>query len=193
MQLRPRNASRYSGTPAPMPLEYACLGLRSAASIFGHGNMKQRFKARLEGRGPSGAWTFLPIPFHVESVFGRKARVPVSGTINGHPFRNSLMPEGDGSHSMMVSKELQGGAAASKGDVVAVVIDIDRKKRTVVLPVELKAALDKAPAAKHFFEQLSPSCKKEYADWIGTAKREETRSVRATRAIGLLSAKKKLR
>jgi len=102
------------------------------------------------------------------------------------------MPEGDGSHSMMVGKELQKGADASKGDVVAVVIDVDRKERTVALPQELKAALAKAPAAKQFFEHLSPSRKKEYADWIGSAKRTETRSARLARAIVLLSAKKRL-
>jgi hypothetical protein len=90
--------------------------------------MKQTFKARLAGRGPSGTWTFLPIPFNVESDFGSKACVQVSGTINGHPFRKSLMPESDGSHSMMVSKKRQKGAATSKSDVVAVVIGADKKK-----------------------------------------------------------------
>jgi hypothetical protein len=31
------------------------------------------------------------------------APVAVVGTINGYAFRNSLMPQGDGTHSMMVS------------------------------------------------------------------------------------------
>jgi len=38
------------------------------------------------------------------------------------------MPESDGSHSMMVSKKRQKGAATSKSDVVAVVIGADKKK-----------------------------------------------------------------
>lgn len=74
----------------------------------------------MTSKGPGGAWTFLPIPFDVQQVFGSKARVPVSGTINGFPFRNSLMPEGDGTHSMMVSKELQSGAKAVAGEKVHV-------------------------------------------------------------------------
>jgi hypothetical protein len=70
----------------------------------------RKFVGKLTARGPGGAWTFLPIPFSVEDEFGTKSRVSVSGTINGYPFRNSLMPNGDGTHSMAVSRELQAGA-----------------------------------------------------------------------------------
>jgi hypothetical protein len=62
------------------------------------------FEGKLIARGPGGAWTFLPIPFGVEQPFGTKARVPVSGTINKFAFRNSLLPEGDGTHSMTVGE-----------------------------------------------------------------------------------------
>jgi hypothetical protein len=154
--------------------------------------MKRTFKARLIGRGPSGAWTFLPIPFSVEKVFGSKGRVPVAGAINGFAFRNSLMPEGDGSHSMMVGKAVQKGASASKGDLVSVVMDIDRSDRKVTVPVELASAFRYAPLARQFFEQLSYSRQKEYADWIEGAKRPETRTARIGKGIGLLLAKKKL-
>ncbi|TRZ56589.1 MAG: DUF1905 domain-containing protein [Rhodocyclaceae bacterium] len=80
--------------------------------------MKQRFDAELVGRGPKGAWTFLPIPFNVQAVFGSKAGVPVAGTLNGFAFRNSLLPNGDGTHSMAVNKELQAWANAKAGDTV---------------------------------------------------------------------------
>ena len=69
--------------------------------------MQQRFKAKLTSRGPGGAWTFLPIPFDVEKAFGSKARVSVAGTMNGCAFQNSLLPQGDGTHQMAVSKDLQ--------------------------------------------------------------------------------------
>jgi Domain of unknown function (DUF1905) len=57
--------------------------------------MKQ-FKTRLTSRGPGGAWTFFEVPFSVEEAFGSKARIAVSGTMNGFAFQNSLMPNGDG-------------------------------------------------------------------------------------------------
>jgi hypothetical protein len=154
--------------------------------------MKQKFKIRLVGRGPKGAWAFLPIPFDVEGKFGSKARVAVAGTINGCPFRSSIMPEGDGTHSMMVNKALREGARASVGELVAVVMDVDMSERKVDVPGELKSALKSAPKAKAFFGQLSYSRRKEYADWIATAKRPETKSARVRKTVELLLDGKKL-
>jgi len=153
--------------------------------------MKQAFKARLVGRGPAGAWTFLPIPFSVERKFGSKARVPVAGKMNGFAFRNSLMPEGDGTHSLMVSKAIQEGAGASKGDLVSVEIDIDNAPRKVVVPPELKSALNGSLPAKQFFDQLSYSCQREYTDWIAGAKRPETKAARISKTIERLREKRK--
>ena len=144
------------------------------------------------GRGPKGAWTFLPIPFDVAQAFGSRARVAVAGTINNFPFRNSLMPEGDGTHSMVVSKALQAGARASAGDLVAVVMDIDRAERKVELQEEFRKALTRAPAARKFFGQLSYSRQKEFTDWIADAKRSETKSARVGKSIARLLKKEKL-
>lgn len=68
--------------------------------------MQQEFDAILTGRGPGGAWTFLPVPFDVQAAFGSKAQVTVAGTLNGFAFRNSLLPQGDGTHAMAVEAAL---------------------------------------------------------------------------------------
>jgi hypothetical protein len=153
--------------------------------------MQQTFKAKLTAKGPKGAWTFLPVPFDVAEVFGTKAHVPVAGTINGFAFRNSLMPEGDGTHSMMVGKELQAGAKAQAGDVVSVVLKRDDEKWTVDVPAELAAALKKNKQAATFFATLAPSHKAEYASWIAAAKQAETRTSRAAKAVEMLTVGKK--
>jgi len=49
---------------------------------------------------PRGSWTFLEIPFSVETAFGSKGRVAVAVTMNGFAFQNSLLPQGDGTHAM---------------------------------------------------------------------------------------------
>lgn len=153
--------------------------------------MQQKFKAKLTAIGPKGAWTILRPPFNVAEVFATKARVPVTGTMNGFPFRNSLMPEGDGTHRMMVGKDLQAGAKARAGDIVSVVMKRDDEKRDVETPAELAAALKKDKQAAAFFAALSPSCKAEYASWIATAKQAETRVTRAAKAVEMLVAGKK--
>ena len=132
------------------------------------------------------------IPFSVEKVFGTKARPPVKGTVNGFPFRNSLMPEGNGVHSMMFSKALQKSANAKAGDTVKVVLTPDTAPRTVTVPADFKKALGGKKSAKEFFDQLSYSHKKAYVDWITGAKQNETRTRRSKKALSLLTAKKKI-
>jgi hypothetical protein len=153
--------------------------------------MKKTFEAKLKSKGPGGAWTYLPIPFDVEQFFGSKARVPVSGTINGFPFRNSLMPEGDGTHSMMVSKELQSGAKAVAGEKVHVTMQRDEEERTVSVPNELQQALLKNPTASSVFAALTYSQRKEYSDWIVSAKQAATKQTRVRKAVEMLAAGKK--
>jgi hypothetical protein len=45
-------------------------------------------------------------------------------------------------------------------------------------PRDLKAALAKSRKAESFFASLSPSCRREYVEWVVEAKRPETRSAR---------------
>jgi len=59
------------------------------------------------------------------------------------------------------------------------------------VPTELQSLLDKTPEASEFFETLSKSYKKSYCDWVGSAKQEETRQLRAEKAILMLLNKQK--
>jgi uncharacterized protein YdeI (YjbR/CyaY-like superfamily) len=124
-------------------------------------------------------------------IANSKARVPVAGTMNGFPFRNSLMPEGDGTHSMMVGKAVQAGAKAKAGDVVLVSLEVDTQERGVTLPQELDTALKGNHQAASFFATLAPSHKAEYANWIASAKKLETRESRVSRTIEMLIAGRK--
>jgi hypothetical protein len=60
---------------------------------------------------------------------------------------------------------------------------VDPVAKKVTLPVELAAALKKNKKQAEFFESLSFSNKKEYIEWIVTAKREETRMERVAGTI----------
>lgn len=55
---------------------------------------------------------------------------------------------------------------------------IDPVKKTVQLPSDLFTAFEKNKKAKMLFEFLSFTNKKEYVEWVVTAKREETRNER---------------
>ena len=60
------------------------------------------------------------------------------------------------------------------------------KREDIPLPTVLSAALKKHPLAKKNFEALPPSARREYSEWIATAKREETVQKRLEKAIALL-------
>ena len=55
---------------------------------------------------------------------------------------------------------------------------IDTQKKIVTLPDDLATVLKKNKKANEFFQTLSFTNKKEYVEWIVTAKREETRNER---------------
>ena len=54
------------------------------------------------------------------------------------------------------------------------------------VPSELETLLKKDKAANSFFETLTNSYKQGYCDWVGSAKQEATRQVRAEKAILML-------
>lgn len=57
----------------------------------------------------------------------------------------------------------------------------------VVVPEDLRSALERNPKAGTTFEALSPSHRREYVDWIDEAKRQETRARRIAHAVEWLS------
>jgi uncharacterized protein YdeI (YjbR/CyaY-like superfamily) len=65
-------------------------------------------------------------------------------------------------------------------------------KKPVTMPMELKAALAKDKKAKLAFDAMSPSHRKEYMEWVGEAKRDETRSTRIQKTVAQLKEKKSL-
>jgi hypothetical protein len=147
---------------------------------------KLRFKIKLEGQaGSSVAW--MNAPFDVPETFGTQARVPVRGTINGFPFRSSLMPMG-GFHGMAVNKTMRAGAKAKAGDTVEVVLERDVEERTVEAPLELRKELAKSKLVQANWEKLAFTHKKEMANCIREAKQEATRVRRLAKVMQVLQS-----
>ena len=65
-------------------------------------------------------------------------------------------------------------------------VKVEKKKTprpTLPIPPELVAALAKNKKAQTAFNGMPPSHQREYNEWIGEAKREETRASRVKQAI----------
>ena len=153
---------------------------------------RQEFEAAIELMGPKETWARIFVPFDVQHVFGTKSRVAVMGTLNGFPFRSSLFPDGDGRHYLYINRGLREGANAKPGELVRVELEIDSIPRKVEIPEDLMIILAQNPVADARFDKMDPSHKKEYVDWIESAKKPETRSNRVEQAIPLILAGKRL-
>ena len=149
-------------------------------------NERMAFQAPIEA-GPGGG-AFVRLPADASEVFGTRARFPVLVTFNGVAYRGSTMPIGDGTFCVGVTKAVQARAGASVGDRVAVVVERDAEERTVDVPPELAAALASHPEAAKRFEAMTVTHRKEYAAWITSAKKPETRRRRLDQAINQIAA-----
>jgi len=147
---------------------------------------KLRFQAKIQGK-EAGVVAAIAPPVDVIEYFATRARVPVRGTINGFPFRSSLMPMG-GCHMMPVNKTLCQGACVMPGDIVDVVMERDAEERTVEAPPELKKELAKSKAAQKRWNELAFTHKKEMANSISSAKQDETRKRRLAKVMEVLNS-----
>lgn len=68
---------------------------------------------------------------------------------------------------------------------------VDYSNRTIEVPKELQKLLDKNKTAAAFFDELAFSHKREYVEWIVSAKKEETKARRLETTMEKLSAQKK--
>jgi len=145
---------------------------------------KIQFTVKLEAVGRGGV--FFTLPRKESAKFGVRGRVPVTGSLNGYGFRSSIFPTGDGAHYMAVNKDVRAGAGVAVGDRVKVLMEVDTKPRTVELAPDIDRALSKSKSVRARFDKLSYTHRKEYVQWIESAKRPETRAHRIEEVIARL-------
>ena len=145
-----------------------------------------RFQATIHTADGGGAYVLFP--YDVEKEFGTKARVPVQATFDGVPYRGSLMKYGHAQHMLGILKGIREQIKKQPGDTVQVELQRDAATRTLTVPPELEKALKQA-GLQGFFDSLSYTHRKEYAQWIAEAKKEETRVRRVEKTIEMLRNK----
>lgn len=133
---------------------------------------------------------YFLVPFDVPKVYGTKAQVKVRGTIDGYPYRGSIANMGEG-HCMVVKKEIRQAIGKTAGDTVKVVMEIDTEPRIIVVPEDFQQALENHPNAKEIFENFSYTHKKEYVEWIESAKKQVTRENRINKALEMIADSRK--
>jgi hypothetical protein len=142
----------------------------------------QKFIATIEK--PSNIdGAYVTIPFDVKTVFGRSGLIKVKAKFDGYAYRGVLSNMGTGGHILILRKDVRAAIGKNPGDLVTVEVEEDSEPRIVDVPEDLKTILKKNKKASAFYDSLSFTNRKEYAVWISSAKKQETRDKRLTETI----------
>ena len=156
---------------------------------------KIRFKAKLfrpaEGDG-SDSWMFLTLPKTASAKLPSRGMAAIEGTINDFPFQAVLEPDGQKSHWLKVDRKLSEAAGADTGDVVSLEIAPMAEEPEPAVPADLRSALATAePKARALWEDITPVARRDWIQWITSAKQAETRARRVKNACSMLAAGKR--
>jgi hypothetical protein len=149
-----------------------------------------RFEAILQ---PEGSSTFVVVPDEIGTRIGVKGRTSVVGTLNGHPFKNQVMPYGleGGAKALFMPvnnavRKAIGAIAAGDTGVFELERDEASRSKEVRLPAELEQALSADDSLRAAWDAQSPSRRRDDAEHIAEAKRPETRAGRLAELVGRL-------
>jgi hypothetical protein len=145
--------------------------------------MSVRFRTTIQQNGKTAMG--FEIPPHVVESLGAGKRPPVTVTINGYTYRNTVAVMG-GAYMIGVSSEHRGPAGIKGGEEVEVELALDTAPREITVPAELQAALDAEPEAQATFEKLSYSNKSWHTLQVTGTNNPETRARRIEKSIAAL-------
>ena len=145
--------------------------------------MSVRFRTRIQQNGKTAMG--FEVPPDVVEALGAGKRPPVTVTINGYTYRNTIAVMG-GAYMIGVSSEHRGPAGITGGEDVDIDLELDTAPREVTVPPELAAALDADPAARATFDKLSYSNKSWHTLQVTGTNNPETRARRIEKSIAAL-------
>jgi Bacteriocin-protection, YdeI or OmpD-Associated/Domain of unknown function (DUF1905) len=142
-----------------------------------------RFQTSLLASGKTT--TGIVVPPEIIEQLGSGKRPPVRVTIGSYTYRTTVGVMG-GKAMIPVSADHRKHAQIAAGDAIDVKVELDTQPRVVSLPADLAEALSKDPAARQFFDGLSPSLQKWHVQQAESAKTPETRQRRIAKSVELL-------
>jgi hypothetical protein len=165
---------------------------------------KIRFKAKLlrpameparpraDQREKADSWTFLVLPKNASAKLPSRGMTAIEGTINGFPFQATLEPDGQKSHWLKVDRKLSEAARAEADDIFTLEIAPAAEEPEPDVPADLRKVLaTAAPKARKLWSNITPVARRDWIQWITSAKQEKTRARRIKNACSMLAAGKR--
>jgi hypothetical protein len=104
---------------------------------------------------------FLILPKNASAKLPTRGPTSVEGTINDHPFKATLEPDGQG------------------------------RQLEPKVPADLRRALAAAPKARASWSDITPNARRDWIQWITSARQAETRARRVHSACDMLASGKR--
>jgi len=133
------------------------------------------------------ALLLIEVPEKVVKKLDAGKRVPVRVALNGVKYRSTIAVYG-GRYYLPARKAICEAANLVPGGRARVSLEVDAAPRTLEVPADLARALA-AAKVRSDFDALSFSHRKEFVDWVTSAKRAETRALRIPKVIAQVRAK----
>jgi hypothetical protein len=142
-----------------------------------------RFRTTIQSAGKTA--TGLEVPPEVIAELGAGKKPAVRVTLGSYSYRSTVASR-SGRYLIGVNAQVREEAGVAAGDEVDVELELDTAPRELELHPEFAQALDAEPDARRFFDGLSYSQRRWFAEPIGTAKTPETRERRIEKAVARL-------
>ncbi len=142
-----------------------------------------RFRNTIERFPGKGGWTYVRVPETITKAAKSKGFVAIHAVIEGKEYDRSLIPIGDGSHMIVVSRVMQREIQKALGDSIEVVVRLADGPHQPLLPEELSLMLDLEPHLRPKWDALGRGQQRNYCLWVDSAKTDATRAKRTAEIL----------
>lgn len=141
-------------------------------------------------KGEKSGWTYVKIPQAVSEQLNPGVRISyrVKGFLDEVPIEFvALIPMGDGDFIIPLKTDLRRKLRKQKGAILSMTLELDDRQKPI--SNDFLLCLEDAPKALKAFNDMPASHQRYYSNWIESAKTEQTKISRITKAIRGLSEK----
>ena len=162
-----------------MPKHYINPGPIKFTAIIKHSN------------GTKNSSAYIDFPDDLKETFGVGNLVPFKATFDDNVvYMGSLTKMGDDKAVLLLRKDVRAELGKEPGEAVEVIVELDDTLREVIIPNDVKLALETAGLLETF-ESLAYSQRREYVDSIRDAMKLETRLQKIEKMFEQLTEKSK--
>ncbi len=137
----------------------------------------------------SNSSAYIDFPYDLKETFGVGNLVPFKATFDNKViYRGSLAKMGGARAMLLLRKDVRVELGKEPGESVEVIVELDDTPREVIIPNDVKLALETAGLLETF-EALVYSHRREYIDDIRAAIKLETRLSRIEKMFAQLTEK----